>query len=208
MVKSRGFTLIEFTIVLAIAFILIGGVLKVTSMLDEAKTNDVIAIAADLSEAARIFKEKYKMLPGDAPNVGAVLPGVAAPYGGSTDEGNGNGEIGTAAESHNATDHLFRAELVRRRPGGHIVSRYGNVWIMARTLAITGDSPCGTPIDNTAPEPIARNVIVFSNLPVEAAREIDTKFDDGNPSQGSIRASTPYVGEDSVPVVLCFAVPL
>jgi prepilin-type N-terminal cleavage/methylation domain-containing protein len=207
MIKARGFTLIEFTIVLAIAFILIGGALKLTSMLDEAKANDVIAIAGDLSEAVRIFKEKYKMLPGDARAV--VLDMIAN----DLIEGDGLGTIDTPAESNNATDHLYQAGLIRRAPGspgqpGQIQSRFGNVWIMAATLATTAENPCGVAINNTAPEQVARNVIVFGRLTAEAAREVDTKLDDGEWNTGRIRASETYAGGDPKRLIPCFAMPL
>jgi type II secretory pathway pseudopilin PulG len=209
---ARGFTLVEFTIVLVIAFLIIGGALKLTSMIDVAKANDVVAIAGDLSEATRLFKEKYKALPGDLPNAVAMITGA-------TFNGDGNGLIDVNAinvapnnmEPNQAADHLFRAGLIRRAPAGPIVSRYGNVWVMAYALAITpgvGGTPCGTVVDATAPLPVAQNVVVFDRLPVDVARDIDVKFDDGVATSGAIRASTPYIGVGSVPIVACFAMPL
>jgi prepilin-type N-terminal cleavage/methylation domain-containing protein len=204
--RARGFTLIEFTIVLAIAFILIGGALKLTSMLDEAKANDVIAIAGDLSEAARLFKERYKAFPGDMPNATALIPGVYP-----NSNGDGDGVIGSPedpAESNNATNHLFQAEFIRRAPGGPIQSRFGDVWIMGAALATDGaNSPCRAAIDDTA-GPLARNVIVFSRLTAEAALEVDTKLDDGRWNTGRIRASQDFVGGDPKRQIPCFAMPL
>jgi type II secretory pathway pseudopilin PulG len=210
--KSRAFTLIEFTIVLAIAFILIGGALRLSSMLDEAKANDVIAIAGDLSEAVRIFKERFKAFPGDAPNATAQLREVVG-YGNGDGNGDGNGVIDSNEESNDATEHLFRAELIRRGPVGpgqtaRIQSRFGDVWIMATALATTTGGPCGAAINNTGAELVARNVIVFSRLTAEAAREVDTKLDDGQWDTGRIRASGTYAGPDPKRLIDCVAMPL
>ena len=209
--RLQGFTLVEFTIVMVIAFLIIGGALKLTSMLDTAKTNDVVAIAGDLSEATRLFKEKYKALPGDLPNAVALITGAAF-------NGDGNGLIDVNAinaapnniEPNLAADHLFRAGLIRRAPDGTIMSRYGNVWIMAAALATDAASPCGAAVNNTAPVPVAQNVIVFNRIPLEAAREIDTKFDDGVATSGAIRASSPYFAAPipPPPIIACFAMPL
>ena len=80
---------------------------------------------------------------------------------------------------------------------------------MATTLATDATSPCGTAVSNANPEQmIARNMIVFNRLTAEAAREVDTKLDDGVWDTGTIRASETYDGPDPRRIILCFAMPL
>ncbi len=207
--RARGFTLVEFTIVLVIASLIIGGALKLTSMLDVAKTNDIVAIAGDLSEAMRLFKDKYKAFPGDAP------PAVTSLIAGAVAGGDGKGTIDTAAESNAAADHLFLAgniRIIRSGPNNRIVSRYGDVSIMSFALATDAtNSPCGTDVKifagpPPANPPVAQHFAVFKNIPRESAQEIDTKFDDGIFDRGSIRASSDYGGDPKI--VACFAMPL
>jgi prepilin-type N-terminal cleavage/methylation domain-containing protein len=210
---AHGFTLVELAVVLTIAAILFAIVLKSTSVTDSARANDLIAIAGDLSDAARQFRDKYKYLPGDDPTATTDLPGPG------TANGDGDGLI-DAAEPNLVANHLFQAGLIRVSPntgGGFVMkSYYGNVWLMSFDLASgTGGtvSPCGSAIVSapTAPPPVARNVIVFANIPSAIARQIDQKYDDGLPHSGSIRASvtaTQYDTSSSAPAVACFAMPL
>lgn len=180
--------------------LMLAAVLTATSVLQRGKVQDTIAVAFDLSQATRQFREKYRALPGDDPIASTQLPATA-------DNGDGDGLIQIAAKNEPdlATDNLARAGLIRVGPNGRINSQYGDVWLMSYSLAKGANSPCGAAVDSTVPEPTSPNVIVFSRLPADVAREIDGKFDDGNALTGAIRASSAYV---SGTTIACFSMPL
>ena len=212
----RGFTLIELAVVLTVITIILVAVLKSTSVVDSAKGNDVIAMAGDLSESARRYREKYQYLPGDDP--GAVA-NLTPPVLGA---GDGNGLIDFNAanvmEPNLVPNHLFQAGMIRVTPdpvnGVILKSHYGQVWLMSLGLAAAaggpGGNPCGTAVtyNNVNPNPPARNVIVFANLPSSIAAQIDQKYDDGVFNSGAIRASAAYNAAANAPPIACFAMPL
>ena len=80
-VKKKGFTLVELSIVLVIIGLLIGGILVAQSMINTAKTQQLIRLADQYLIAARNFKTTYGYFPGDYPGPGFDCPG------------NGNGTI-------------------------------------------------------------------------------------------------------------------
>jgi hypothetical protein len=176
-----------------------------TGILDSAHTKEVIATAADLVEATRNFKERYKVLPGDHPAATAQIPGVLV-------DGDGNGLI-DGAEPNIVMSHLFFAGITK---GGANVLQgsYGRVWVMSYGLATSLVTPClnaaqvPTPVNGGGPTPKALNVIVFQGLPTGIAFDIDNKFDDGVFNTGSIRASSAYSGLGVPDHVACFAMPL
>src|SRR5579872_3494939 len=67
-VNQKGFTLIELSIVLVTAALIIGGVLIAQSLIHNAELQSVISDIKRFQNAVVLFKEKYKYLPGDMPN--------------------------------------------------------------------------------------------------------------------------------------------
>lgn len=204
--RARGFTLIELAITITIIAILLGGILTVSSLLDNAKVQDTIAFATDLSQAARDFRGRYGALPGDDPRATVQIAGVAG-------NGNGDGDIGApgdATESNLATNHLVVGGFLRSADAaGRLQSRYGGVWIMSGALAADAATPCGTAVNQAGANPSnVRNLIVFAQLPARVALEIDSKHDDGAPNTGRIRASDAYGATPNFPVVRCLTMPL
>ncbi len=194
--RQQGFSLVEIAIVMVIIGLLLGGVMQGQSLIRAAKVRDVISTAADITAATAAFKERYHVLPGDNPTATADIPGVTA-------NGDGNGLI-SAAESAIAPSHLIGAGFIKGSSAGPIKTSYGFVWIVQRTVAMAGASPCGTAVNSTAPVPSDSNMMVFSNLTGDAAEEIDIKLDDGSFNTGSIRGSVAYTNA----TVQCLALPL
>ena len=195
--RQSGFTLIEIAIVIAIVGLLLTAILKGDSMIQESRVQDTLAIATDLSTAARVFKQRYHYLPGDfSVTAGAPeIPGVSAGcMSGGAGAGNGNGAI-EANESACVPEHLFASSFIKGGAGA-LRSQYGAVQVIANTASQTmlGANPLPTNI---------QNVIEFTNLPCAVAQEIDRKIDDDNIATGRARASvaacTPEGANDPVP---------
>ena len=194
--RQGGFTLIEMAIVLVVVGLLIAGIMQGQSLIRAAKVHDIITITTDLSAAARAFKERYRLLPGDHPTATTEIQGAVG-------NGNGDGFI-SAVESANVPSHLFAAGFIKGGAAGPIRTSYGFVWLVQRTVAMAAGSPCGTAVNNTNPVPPVNNMLLFNNLPGDAAAEIDTKLDDGLFNSGAIRGSVAYTAT----TVSCLAIPL
>ena len=200
--RQRGFTLIELAIVLVIIAILLGSILTTQSLIQSARVQDTIAIASDLSQATRDFRTKFGALPGDHPRATTQVAGA-------TVDGNGDGEIGTAAETAAATDHLNRAGMIRPPDAaGQMLSRYGLVRLMSTGFAFASCNAGGVNLDFTGIPVTLRNWVVLSTLPSEVAAEIDRKLDDGVFNTGRIRGTSAYTGAGALAQVLCLAIPL
>ena len=190
---QSGFTLIEMSIVLVIVGLLVAGVMQGQSLLRAARVNDVITTANDLRYAVKAFKDRYKALPGDHPTATAEIQGASG-------NGNGNGVISNA-ESGNVPDHLFNAGFIKGG-SGTIRTSYGGAWVVAQTVATGGGSPCGAAVSASAP--VVNNVVLLGSLSGDAAREIDTKLDDGVYNSGSVRGSVDY----NTTGLVCISMPL
>jgi len=174
---QKGFTLIEIAIVLVIIGLLIGGVLKGQSMIQNAKVKRLVNDIQGMQAAVLAFQDRYQMLPGDE-NSGTI------PTATDSTVGNRDGLI-TAAE--NAIEDLRLAGLIS---GTGIVppSNAYNGTINIDNIVVNGS---GTTF----------NKIIVTNIPGEICQEIDTKYDDGLNNSGTIRGSAAYTTGTIVPNV-------
>jgi len=99
--NSKGFTLVELSIVLVIIGLLIGGILVGQSLIESAKMQSFVRQMAQYDALAATFKTKYDQLPGDSASFGCT-----AALDGSTNVC-GNGTIEDLVV---ATSHYFAAE--------------------------------------------------------------------------------------------------
>lgn len=213
--RNKGFTLAEIAIVIVIVGLLLTFVLKGQSFMDSAKSTDVVTTAKDLSAAVSEFKSRYHFLPGDLPAASADLSAIAA--GSACDVPNtvatiGNGAIDTAAEIACVSQHLLAAGLVSKAaPDGSFNGAYGRVWVMSRESALnTSVTRCrdaaGTAIALLGAVTLMKPTIaVFERVPSDVARKIDTEFDDGNATTGTIRGSVAYAPGLTI---ACFGMPV
>jgi prepilin-type N-terminal cleavage/methylation domain-containing protein len=167
-----GFTLVEIAIVLVIIGLLIGGVLKGQAMIENAKVKRVVKDADEIRAAVMTFYDKYGMYPGDENST--TIP-VSGDW-----NGNGDGQIANNQERYDVFRDLALSGLIGgnyngtsdlpRNPYGGTMSLY---WV---------DPGPGN----------AKHYLVYTNLPAEVCREIDTKYDDGVYNTGSISANADY----------------
>jgi prepilin-type N-terminal cleavage/methylation domain-containing protein len=212
--RVRGFTLVEIAIVILVASLLLAAVLKGNSVLRDAKIQDAVAIAQDLSAAVNQFKQRYHMFPGDFPINTATpeISGVSALCMTGAQKGDGNGlidtggnaagSLGVPAEVQCVPEVLFKAGLVGSVDSDSGVSVFkakfgGRVWVRVVNTSnvVTALVAAGIPIPFPAS---TTHVIEFENLPCSAAHDMDRKIDDDNLQLGKGAASTPLCAGDAL----------
>jgi prepilin-type N-terminal cleavage/methylation domain-containing protein len=130
--KHSGFTLVEVAIVLVIIALIVGGIMAGQSLIHNAQMQSVVTNVARYKEAIKLFKDKYKELPGDLPNATSFW-GTDTDNGGTcvdgtksellktaTCNGDGDGFISGAAGAHVAISGLGDPERESSRAWQHL----------------------------------------------------------------------------------------
>jgi prepilin-type N-terminal cleavage/methylation domain-containing protein len=177
---QAGFTLVEIAIVMVIIGLLIGGVLKGQAMIQNAKVKRVVKQADEIRAAVMTFYDKYGLYPGDE-NLAAVPPN------GADSEGDANGMIG-GAEVFEVFRDLSLAGLISGTYNG-TSDRPKHAFGGNMDLAFVNP-----PVGSTPPAHYLR----FYNLPADVCLEIDTKYDDGSATAGSIVGSAAYTNGTTI----------
>lgn len=168
----KGFTLVELSIVLVIIGLLIGGVIKGKSLIENAKIKKVKTDIDGIVSAVYAFQDKYGALPGDnALTIGTVVGA-----------GNNDGLI-TTAEGYVAWRQLIAADLI----SGNQATIYSATLSALRT-PYGGFYFFGNGTAATSP------VIVFTSpiIPNEVIRSLDIANDDGVNTTGDITSNNIY----------------
>lgn len=183
----KGFTLVEIAIVLVIVGAIFLSILKVGSVVQDAKIRQTIKQYRDLHAAVLSYRNKYGYLPGDDPkaNTRFIIVGNAAR------SGNGDGYIsngvsgGTAYYEYNydVVDHLSKAGLIKVNAAVTplIPNPFGGVTNAKSYLPGAQDSSS----DSSLYYNKSGLAIYMTNLPGDVAQAIDTNLDDGVNSTGS-----------------------
>ena len=189
--NQTGFTLIEIAIVLVIIGLLLGGVLKGTELINQAKIKNVIADFNGVQAAYYGYQDRFKRIPGDD-------PGATARWGATTISGDGNGLIAgnynraivappvAAEESNLFWQHLRSAGFI---PGPTSGTESGQ----QPTNAVTGmlgveSAAAGTGLG------LSGVIICSANLPAKIAIAVDTQLDDGKSATGQVRGMSQAAG--------------
>jgi prepilin-type N-terminal cleavage/methylation domain-containing protein len=175
----RGFTLVEMAIVLVIVGLILGGILTARSIIRSAQVKDGIKALNDMTAAAQQFRDRYGMWPGDFTNATAQIASLVCA------NGNGDGQVSSAAESDCASESLIRAGLIRGTAGQPVRMRDTTFSITGATAALSGVT--GLPAGWV-------NVVRVQTLDCDMAVQMDKAVDDGNLSTGSFRSNAAACG--------------
>ncbi len=200
--RQSGFTLIEIAIVLVIIGLLLGGILKGQELITQGRIRNVGNDFQSMTAAINLYQDRYRALPGD--DVGAATRwSITAPTGGTL----GDGIITGTYNSTTATDESRQFWLHLRRAGlvGGAVTDSTNPPNAASGITGVQNAAFG----------IVGIVVCSNNLPAKIAQAIDTQFDDGASSTGTVRAAvgttagataaTDYVDDGNNVYVVCKA---
>jgi len=187
--QQTGFTLIEIAIVLVIIGLLLGGVLKGQELITSARVRNIISQQDGIKAAYFGFLDRFRALPGDYSQASVNIANVAAGA-----NGNGNGQIrsiaaGDTIDEHIAVwDHLSKSGFINgsftyAAAPETATSAATNPYV--RYIRVVYDTAYGLGTGS-----IRHNIKTGNQVPSDIMAEIDRKIDDGNPQQGSFRAST------------------
>ena len=201
--KQAGFTLVEIAIVLVIIGLLLGGILKGQELINSARVRNLADMNAGIQAAYYGFIDRYREVPGDVGRTNAANAiGVTINSG-----GNENGRLDEAAagdpwiEAAAVWEHLSKSGFISgtyqandgagvdatnyrdNAPanafnGPVILFRTDDYFDPDRTLdgAVAGAGPAER-----------LSLVMGDNIPVNIARELDVKLDDGLPETGVAR---------------------
>lgn len=195
MKSHHGFTLVEMAVVLVIAGLLLGGVLKWNSVIQSARESDLIATVRDLQTAISSFRAQYNFLPGDFPAATTTISGMVAPA--CNTNGNGNGAINTPAERNCARDELILTGLMRGTPGAALIVNYSTITITDRAGAVA-QGLATVPVNWV-------NMILLTNINCDLAIRIAQATGDANPQGTTFWASVNTCTSQNATIPVPFA---
>ena len=186
---QSGFTLVEIAIVLVIIGLLLGGVLKGQELIENGRVKNAANDMNGLVAAYNSYLDRYRKLPGDdGPNL-AALTARGGSWATITAFGSNNGilEI-NAAQTFNGGgegaaffQHLRAAGFITGNPADAGANALPvNAW--GGRLGVINDV-------NIQGRPAARLLTCLGSVPGKAAAALDVQLDDGQPNNGTLRAT-------------------
>lgn len=204
--QQHGFTLVEIAVVLVIIGLLLGGVLKGQELIASARVRNLADQQAGIQSAFYGFQDRYRAVPGDMTSSDATdAIGEAISLGAATSDG----QLGDPSD------------------GGAVWTELNGVWEQLSKSGFIqgsydGDNGNSPPDDTDGPINVFNGQVIMGrhdgyqdpdtpaprlllhmgqNVPVDIARELDVKVDDGSPRSGTLRnaevGSAPYQSDSS-----------
>ncbi|MEX2516849.1 MAG: prepilin-type N-terminal cleavage/methylation domain-containing protein [Gammaproteobacteria bacterium] len=193
--KQTGFTLVEIAIVLVIIGLLLGGILKGQELINSARVRALADQNSGIQAAYFGFIDRYRKVPGDMLAADACdalgADNFSDPAYCTTVVGNNNGRIDTDEEALSTWAQLSAGNFITGVYPG--LGTYDNTTAPvnpfqgAVKLIYSTDYNSG---DGTAATSARLSYFFGTQIPVNVAREIDVKLDNGIPGSGIVRSST------------------
>lgn len=201
--RQQGFTLVEIAVVLVIIGLLLGGVLKGQELIASARVRNLADQQAGIQAAYFGFIDRYRSVPGDMPQAEAQNAiGVTINTGGDN-----NGRLADPSSGSDWTElgavweQLSKAGFITGNYDGQADATAELTRDMAPTNVFQGIVVLGRhtdyrdPVEDGGGTPPTRLVMTMGqNVPVDIARELDVKIDDGEPRSGILRNAVTGTG--------------
>ncbi len=195
---QRGFTLVEIAIVLVVIGLLLGGVLKGQELINSSRVRAISDQHAGIQAAYYGFQDRYRAIPGDM-DAGKAAQAIGVDEADLTG-GNGDGQLedpttaastqweeltgvwaqlshsGFISGSYNGTDGEPSADEAP-------INAFNGVLVLGRHAGYYDDSG-GVGAAASAERLV---LTIGHHIPVDIARELDVKVDDGSPQTGTLR---------------------
>jgi prepilin-type N-terminal cleavage/methylation domain-containing protein len=193
---TKGFTLVELSIVLVILGLLVGGVLTGQSLIRASELRSVTTDYRKFQTAVNAFRDKYFSLPGPMANATAFWPTAI--------NGDGSNEFGNyLGNGVKAWQHLSLAGMIEGKYSGTQVGTPVNSGVCVSGvecppskitgrvfLTITNSTGITPPYGLVRPNGFlfydGTNIDGGAGMKPEDAWNIDTKIDDGQPGTGML----------------------
>ena len=183
--NQSGFTLIEIAIVLVIIGLLLGGVLKGTEMINQAKIKNVIADFNGVQAAYYGYQDRFKRIPGDDSGANARWSTIPA-----SSSGDADGQIGGSYNSPVASPTEANFFWLHLRAAGFLPGALTAPDGYAQpTNAVTGmlGVETGPGTGGSTGFGLSGLIICSANLPAKIAMAVDAQLDDGSAITGQVR---------------------
>lgn len=215
--NPSGFTLVELAIVLVIIGLALGGLLKLQEAINGVKVRNFAGDFKNAKASVHGYQDKYKVLPGDDPNVGAHLGAASGAVQATTPTASfgvpcmpppglagcvGNGVIDGAWNSTTPTDESFlvwqHVRMARLDTGPAAISDPGYLPTNGSggIIGVQGGTSnlAYTPVKDKNGVAIRGAYIICSaGIPGKYVKQLDAQMDDGDTDSGAMLA-TPTAG--------------
>lgn len=208
--RSSGFSLIEVSFALAIIALIVGAISAGVSLLEATKLRSITSEVEEFKRQTNLFQSKFRALPGDFRDAGALWGNNCAnsTSGSDTCSGNGNGLTlendiaSTTSESFRAWQHLDRANLGRYELSGMPGSGCSgdDCAVIGENIPESSWSSSGYSFYSGNDDHVRLAVFLggeasggwnsVSVLDPAQIANIDNKTDDQNPVTGTVRGSS------------------
>jgi prepilin-type N-terminal cleavage/methylation domain-containing protein len=212
--QQRGFTLLEFSMVMILFGVLVGSVLRGQELITSAKVRNMLDQKSAVQSALIAFSDRHQVNAGDLTPAQALLIDSDMVASGSGGNGlttlglsGGNNESATAFQNLTIGRYLScRACLgvtaALPNPLSDNTNSPANVIGNYISYGYSNSSSGGTTVWWDAVATANRNIITTgSGVSTQMLREMDLKADDGSPGSGNFRLSS--VGTTSFSLASC-----